>query len=216
MAYNPSFLYQEIKTFNPNGFDFGDDRYAVTISGVSGKVVTLNTVSNAQKGQSLLQGTLSSIITAVDPIGMTVTVTDTLAWQNAAATLVRPINQVIVSTPIHAGFPHYTKNWTRTMFDFSQANFSAINATFLSNISLFAESVVLKPQGSTAPWGNFPWDGQPWGGVSLLTQTIPTLVPRNKSYANWLQIGLNLNQALTNFNFLGTTASYDIIGDALR
>jgi hypothetical protein len=39
-AYNTDYLYQEVKTYNPNGFDFGDDRYPVTISSTD-LVVTL-------------------------------------------------------------------------------------------------------------------------------------------------------------------------------
>ena len=220
VSYNPSFLYQEIKTYNPNGFDFGDDRYPVTITGISGLVVSLTSAANAQVGQSLLQDNLDSVITAVDLVGNTVTVTDLLSWTDGAATLVRPINQVIDSTPIHGGFPHYVKNWTRALFDFSQANFSTITATFHSNVSLTTETVPISPQENSALWGEFAWPGlvggEPWGGTTLLTQAIPTLVPRNKSYANWIQIGLNLNQALTNFNFLGSTATYDIVGDTLR
>jgi len=219
VSYNPEFLYQEVKTYNPNGFDFADDRFAVTITGATGLVVSLTSAANAVIGQSLLQGSFVSVITAVNMGANTITVTDLLSWVNGAATLGNPINQTVVSTPIHAGFPHYTKNWTKCLFDFSNVNFNSIVASFASNISSYQENVTLLPQ-QGAGWGEFPWPGtsggEAWGGLTIFSQAIPTLVPRNKSLANWIQVGVSLNQAFTNFSFLGTTSTYDIIGDTLR
>jgi hypothetical protein len=34
--------------------------------------------------------------------------------------------------------------------------------------------------------------------------------------AHWVQVGLQLNQALSNFQFLGCSLSYDIVSDISR
>ena len=151
-SYNSNFIYQEVKTYDSGGFDFGDDRYAVTIGNVNGLVITLNSVTHAAIGMSLLQGILKSIITAVDVVGLTVTVTDLFSWELSSATLVQPIAQTIVTTPISAGFTHYMKNYSRLIYNFSNANFSSITASCISDISLYTEFWPIMPQ-TNGGWG---------------------------------------------------------------
>jgi hypothetical protein len=50
----------------------------------------------------------------------------------------------------------------------------------------------------------------------LLTQAIATTPPREKMLAHWVQVGLSLNQALSNFQFLGSSLTYDIVSDISR
>jgi hypothetical protein len=213
--YNKQFIYQEVKTYNANGFDYADDRYAVTISGVSGKVVTLNSVASAQIGQTLYQNYFTSVITAVDPTGVTVTVSDIFSWANGAATLATPFTQTILTTPISANFTHYMKNYSRLIYNFSNANFSNILASCSSDVSPYSEFWPIKPQ-DNGQWGQFNWGLLPWGGSSFLTQSVATCPPRNKMLAHWVQVGLSLNQALANFQFLGCSLTYDIVSDVSR
>jgi hypothetical protein len=214
-SYNTNFLYQEVKTYNPNGFDFGDDRHPVTITGTSGLVVSLTSVTNAQVGQTLSQNFFSSIVTAVDVVHATVTVTDLFSWSNGAATLVQPFQQTVVTTPISANFTHYMKNYSRLIYNFSNANFSTITASCISDASLFTETWLIRPQINGA-WGLFQWGEIPWNGTSLLTQAVSTTPPMQKMLAHWVQVGLSLNQALSNFQFLGCSLSYDIVSDISR
>lgn len=214
-SYNSNFLYQEVKTYNPNGFDYGDDRYPVTITGAAGNVVSVNSVTYAQVGQTLSQNFFASIVTAVDPIGVTVTVTDLFSWANGAATLVQPFQQTVVTTPISANFTHYMKNFSRLIYNFSNANFSSIQASCISDASLYTETWPIKPQINGA-WGLFQWGQIPWNGTSLLTQAVATTPPIQKMLAHWVQVGLSLNQALSNFQFLGCSLSYDIVSDISR
>lgn len=214
-SYNSNFLYQEVKTYNPNGFDFGDDRYPATITGTAGLVVTLASVTHAQVGQTLAQNFFTSVVTAVDVIGVTVTVTDLFSWANGAATLVQPFEQTIVSVPISANFTHYMKNYSRLIYNFSNANFTTITASCISDASLFTETWPIRPQINGA-WGLFKWGQIPWNGTSLLTQAVATTPPLQKMLAHWVQVGLSLNQALSNFQFLGCSLSYDIVSDISR
>jgi hypothetical protein len=214
-SYNTNYLYQELKTYNPNGFDFGDDRYSVTITGVSGRVITLSSVTHAQVGQTLLQNFFTSVVTAVSVTDSSITVTDLFSWVNGSATLVNPFAQTVVTTPISANFTHYMKNYSRLIYNFSNANFSSITASCVSDISLFTETWPILPQVNGA-WGLFSWGEVPWNGTSLLTQALATLPPRQKMLAHWVQVGLSLNQALSNFQFLGASLTYDIVSDISR
>lgn len=214
-SYNSNFLYQEVKTYNPNGFDYADDRYPVTITGAVGLVVSLNSVTHAQVGQTLAQNFFASVVTAVDPIGVTVTVTNLFSWANGAATLAQPFQQTIVTTPISANFTHYMKNYSRLIYNFSNANFSTITASCISDVSLFTETWPITPQ-INGQWGLFKWGQIPWNGTSLLTQAVATTPPIQKMLAHWVQVGLSLNQALSNFQFLGCSLSYDIVSDISR
>lgn len=214
-SYNSDFLYQEVKTYNPNGFDFGDDRYPVTITSSTGLTVVLSSVTHAQAGQTLAQNFFTSVVTAVDIPSHSITVTDLLSWSNGAATLVNPFQQTVLTTPISANFTHYMKNYSRLIYNFSNANFTTIEASMLSDVSLSSETWDLSPQ-RNGDWGRFPWGQVPWNGTSLLTQAIATTPPRQKMLAHWVQVGLSLNQALSNFQFLGCSLSYDIVSDISR
>lgn len=214
-SYNSDYLYQEVKTYNPNGFDFGDDRYPVTITGAANLVVSLSSVTNAFPGQTLLQNFFTSVITAVNVVAKTVTVSNLFSWANGSATLVNSFQQTVVTTPISANFTHYMKNFNRLIYNFSNANFSSITASCVSDVSLYTETWPIVPQINGA-WGLFQWGNIPWNGTSLLTQSVATMPPRNKMLAHWVQVGLNLNQALSNFQFLGCSLSYDIVSDISR
>lgn len=214
-AYNTNFLYQEVKTYNPNGFDFADDRYPVTITGVSGKVISLSSVTHAQAGQTLLQNFFTSVVISVDVVHSTITVADLFSWQNGAATLANPFQQTVLTTPISANFTHYMKNFSRLIYNFSNANFTTIQASCISDVSLFSETWPIAPQ-VNGLWGLFNWGEIPWNGTSLLTQAVATCPPRQKMLAHWVQVGLSLNQALSNFQFLGCSLTYDIVSDISR
>ena len=214
-SYNSNFLYQEVKTYNPNGFDFADDRYPVTITGATGLVVSLSSVTHAQVGQTLAQNFFASIVTAVNTMASTVTVTDLFSWSNGDATLAQPFQQTVVTTPISANFTHYMKNFSRLIYNFSNANFSTITASCISDVSLFTETWPIVPQINGA-WGLFQWGQIPWNGTSLLTQAVATTPPIQKMLAHWVQVGLSLNQALSHFQFLGCSLSYDIVSDISR
>jgi hypothetical protein len=214
-SYNTNFLYQEVKTYNPNGFDYADDRYPVTITGVSGKVITLSSVTHAQAGQTLLQNFFTSVVLSVNVGASQITVVDLFSWQNGAATLANPFQQTVLTTPISANFTHYMKNFSRLNYNFSNANFSAITASCISDVSLFSETWPIRPQ-VNGLWGLFNWGEIPWNGTSLLTQSVATCPPRQKMLAHWVQVGLSLNQALSNFQFLGCSLTYDIVSDISR
>ena len=214
-SYNSNFLYQEVKTYNPNGLDYGDDRYPVTITGATGLVVSLSSVTHAQIGQTLLQNFFTSVVTNVNVGASTVTVSNLFGWANGSATLVNPFQQTILTTPISANFTHYMKNYSRLIYNFSNANFSTITASCISDVSLFSESWPIAPQ-INGNWGEFEWGDIPWNGTSLLTQAVATCPPRQKMLAHWVQVGLNLNQALSNFQFLGCSLTYDIVSDISR
>lgn len=214
-SYNSNFLYQEVKTYNPNGLDYGDDRYPETITGVSGRVITLASVTHAKVGQTLLQNFFTSVVTAVNIPSSQITVAGLFSWVNGAATLVNPFEQTIVTTPISANFTHYMKNFSRLIYNFSNANFTTITASCISDVSLFTETWGLTPQ-VNGLWGLFAWGDVPWNGTSLLTQAVATCPPRQKMLAHWVQPGLSLNQALSNFQFLGCSLTYDIVSDISR
>ncbi len=214
-SYNSDFLYQEVKTYNPNGLDFADDRYPVTITGAVGKVITLSSVTHAQVGQTLLQNFFTSVVTAVNVMASTITVSGLFSWTNGAATLANPFVQTVVTTPVSANFTHYMKNFSRLIYNFSNANFSSITASCISDVSLFTETWAIVPQ-VNGLWGLFAWGEVPWNGTSLLTQAVATCPPRQKMLAHWVQVGLSLDQALSNFQFLGCSLTYDIVSDISR
>lgn len=211
---NPAFAYQERKTFTLQ--DYVDDIFDVNIVAFNGTVIELDTVDATWVNNYLAQGGLQSKIVSVNTVDNEVTVEDDFDdWEIDAATVIQPIPITVMWTPITTGTPHFTKNWTRANFWFAGGSFTELNAGFISDLSPYGEEVPME-LGSNAPWGQFGWGIGPWGGTSDFSQTIQTLVPRNKAFSHWLQPYITSGTPYTNINLLGVSMTYDVVSDVMR
>lgn len=214
-AHNPSFIYQERKTFTVQ--DYVDDTFDNTISASSGATVTLvDPVSVQYLGAYLNQEDQYSIITAIDPLLNTVTVEDAdIIWDNASCAILTPIPAEITWAPFTSNYPHFMKNYTRIKYWFKEGNFETVEATFVTDISPNAEGFTISlPEGE--PWGSGPWGQFNWGGTSALSTTAPTLVPRQKALGHWIMPGLSLSFPYAKLACEGCTLTYDVVSDVVR
>lgn len=212
------YLLQERKSFTK--LDYADDEYAVTISASSGKIITINSTLHLEVGDTLYQvtasnGTSSSNITEITDSTHIVTA-DTLTWDNAPATVYKPIDVFIQTTPEHGGNPALVKKFTEMVTFFDTAVFNTLTVGVSSDFSPFAESIELTPR-SFGAWGSFPYGtGANWGGGSTITQAIRTFIPKNKVYARWLTISISHKKALTVFAYEGLSLTFDSVSTRTR
>lgn len=206
------YILQERKSFTET--DFADDEYAVTITASSGMTVNVNSTANALTGYTLVQGFSQSRITAIVD-ATTLTVEDTIAWSNAAATVYRPIPVTVEWVPVHGGNPTVTKMFKEILFFFSNPDFDEIGLSFSSNFSQFDESFTITPT-SLFGWGTFAWGTEPWGGGRGAIQPIRTWAPIQKCRAHWLNIKMTKSQALTTFALNGLTVYATSMGYRFR
>lgn len=214
-------VLQERKSFTLT--DYVDREWAVTITAASGKVVTLSDVSNAVVGYSLAQnvspGTveLDSIITEVDTMALTVTVTDDLSWYvGDTAAIYQPIASSITYAPLTCNYPNFLKRFEPVMqFIFSQSNFQSAEIGFTTDLYSSQETVDVVPR-QQGGWGTFGFGKLPWGSNSVPLQMINTYLTKNTTIGHWLNMSVSMNQAFENIALNGASGFYDILGERMR
>lgn len=213
-------VLQERKNYNIT--DYADRQWAVTITGVTAKVVTLTDVSTAVIGYSLAQNIsggqvgLLSVITAIDTINKTVTVELALAWTNGAAIIAQPIQQTLTYTPLTCGYPNFIKKFQPVLsFVFGQSGFTQATVGFSTDFYPTVENVILSPK-FAGGFGTFPFGSIPFGESSVFLQGIPTFLTKNTFLCHWLNISVTMGRAFENMELSGIFAFYDIAGERSR
>lgn len=213
-------VLQERKNYNIT--DYADREWSVTISGATGKVVTLNDVSNAAIGYSLAQNIsggqvgLMSVITGIDTINNTVTLELSLPWTNGSAIIAQPITQSLTYAPLTCGYPNFIKKFQPVLsFVFGQSGFTKATVGFSTDFYQNIENVTLLPKFSGG-WGTFPFGTVAFGVSATYLQGIPTFLTKNTFMAHWLNISVTMGRAFENMELNGIYAFYDIFGERSR
>lgn len=216
-----AYIYQERKNYLYT--DFMDDQFPVTITGVTGLVVSLSsTPLTAWIGYGLDQTNAGiAIITAVDTVHNTVTVSlqlsttpnSAIPWVAGAATIDVPIPGALTYCPITAGFAHYMKNWSRINYWINNGNLALINVGFISDIT--GPGITQYLQANTiGAYGFGPYGPNPYGGSYNFPQAIQTLVTTNESFSHWIEPVITISFPQVRLSCLGVSITYDIVADA--
>lgn len=221
------FMFQEKKSFTR--IDFADIEIPVTITSFSGRTVTLTDTSQVTVGWSLAQlvpettATPSrllnlSVITAV--VSSTeITVTDIINWSLSPDTFTaveQPITVSVRYCPIIGGNqtgqpnnPGTVKFFKEAQFFFQNVEFDFVNVSFSSDLIANSAQIPLVPVPAAIGWGQFAWGQVPWGGISqFAVSAVRTYIPLVARRAHWLNIELNVSQAMTTFTYGGCVIQY--------
>lgn len=224
------FMFQERKTFTT--VDFADIELPMHITSFSGKTVNVTSSTNATVGWSLVQldpegpDTAAkivniSVITAVNSPTQ-ITVTDTITWDlsgTPTTLVVQPIPISVAFTPITGGNvgptgndprgnPGIIKFFQEMQAFFQHLDFDFITFRFSSDFNASSKPINLIPGSATKGWGSFGWGDEPWGGGPIVAQSIRTYIPLSARRAHWLNVKLELSQAMTQFTFAGLVLTY--------
>lgn len=221
------FMFQERKSFTR--IDFADVEIPVTITGFNGHTVTLTDTSKVTVGWSLAQlvpevtATPSrllnlSVITAVIN-ATTITVTDIINWSLAGGTFTaieQPIPVNVRYCPIIGGNqtgqpnnPGTVKFFKEAQFFFQDVEFDFVNVSFSSDLITNSQQIPLVPIPASIGWGEFAWGQISWGGLSqFAVSAVRTYIPLPARRAHWLNIELNVSQAMVGFTYGGCVIQY--------
>lgn len=192
--------------------DYVDEAFAVTISSSSGLVVSLNSIQGINIGDVLFySSTVASVITAIDPVGITVTVSDILTWGTGGAYIYPAINSVIQWKPSVAGNPAFVRQYSEGMAIFKRTRFNEATLAMFTDTSQSYEDTIL--QGFTiANWGTFVFGSQPWGGINQ-PRSIRFLVPQDKQVATQLTAQLSIRNGYSRWALNGIAIAYNLISE---
>lgn len=223
------FMFQEKKSFTR--IDFADIEIPVTITGFSGRIVDLTDTSQVTVGWSLAQLVpetiatpsrllnLSVITTIINPTQ--IQVTDIINWSLSLSTFTaieQPIPVTVQYCPIIGSDgvgqsnPGLVKFFKEAQFFFQNVEFDFVNVSFSSDLISSSSRIPLVPVPATTGWGQFPWGQTPWGGLSeFAVSAVRTYIPLSARRAHWLNIELNVSQAMVGFTYGGCVIQYQSV-----
>jgi hypothetical protein len=222
------FVFQERKSFTR--IDFADIEIPVTITGSSGRTVTLTDTSKVIVGWSLVQLVTESISTPSQILNISVitsivdathiTVADILNWDLSGGSFTaieQPIAVAVRYCPISGvgmslnapGNPGIIKFFKEVQFFFQNVEFDFVNVSFSSDFISNSSVLPLVPVPAAQGWGQFPWGQVPWGGIDeFAVSSVRTYVPLYARRAHWLNLSLSLDQAMVGFTYGGCVVCY--------
>ena len=218
------YVFQERKSFTIS--DFADIEIPISVVSYAGRIVTVSSTAGAKIGWSLAQVDAYStdnpirisVITAV--LDSThVVVTDLLLWDTSGgqySAFEQPIPIDVQFCPIIGnadipttrGNPNAIKFFQELQVYFQNINFEEITFLFSSDFTAAAISVNLVPTQQSGGWGDLPWGSGPWGSGGAALQSIRTYIPLQARRAHWLNLEMQISQAMTQFTFAGLCLTY--------
>ncbi len=207
------YVYQERKSFT--FVDYADESYAVTITNVSGTLITLADASSAVVGYALKQGNRISTILEIN--GNVLTVNYELLYVNGAATVDAPFEVSITFVPLTAKNPNIVKHFTECSFYFKEANFETIEAEWSSNLAEVETDILPIPDIAGAAFGTLTFGTFPFGGGNATDGrfTIRTYFPLSSSRANWVIQTLRTNEPFVNMSLMGMSYKFNPMSSKL-
>lgn len=203
----------ERKTFTLD--DYADEEYSVTIDSIdSDTEMTLVDASNVEEGMTIEQSSRRMVIESVD--GDTITVASTNGFEEAAATVYTPIQNILQWSPIDTENPGIIKQFSEISLFFKDAAFREIVATFSTNISTVGEDVPIANTYYPDSWGIARWGEFPWGGELGGQSALRTYVPRDKQRGSWLFLRLETDEAFTGFSLQGVSLIFNNISSRIK
>lgn len=219
-------LFQERKSFTNS--DFADIENPVTITATSGRTLTVTSTTGAKVGWSIAQLTAEatnepSIVTQISQItniidSTHIVVKDDVVWDLMATFTAyeQPIPIDVAFTPItgapvhptSGGNPGIIKFFQEMQLMFQSIQFDQITAYFSSDFITSAVPVPIVPIQPEGGWGDDKWGSGPYGGGVSSTQSIRTYIPLSARRAHWLNLNLQLSQAMANFTLAGLVLTY--------
>lgn len=227
------YVFQEKKSFT--NIDYADIELPVTITGFNNSnplqfIVDLTDTSQVVVGWSLAQLVPESINTPTKILNLSVitqilgptqiVVTNAINWDLTMASFTaieQPIQVKVRYCPIigaaaypnTSGNPGLVKFFKEIQLFFQNVGFDFVTVRFSSDFVPGGPPLNLIPTPVTTGWGTFAWGQVPWGGgTNFQVAAIRTYIPLQARRAHWLNLEIDINQAMTGFNYGGCTIQY--------
>jgi hypothetical protein len=203
---------QEFKNFNFR--DHVDYGFASTISDWDSttKVITMAQADAVSVGDVIWQSdSIYSIVTAVDGVGGTVTVSFSAGFTAAACRVYRAISTRVRWVPITGGNPGMMKQFRElTMIFTGQFSLNG-DVTFRSDVSPSGDTVEVTGA-AVGLWGLAPWGSVPWGGGQRSSPTR-TYVPRDKQRCSQLTLDWEHSIGYSKYQLAGISVIFTTMSE---
>jgi hypothetical protein len=212
-------VFQERKSFTDA--DYADPEYAITITAISGALVSFTLAVPPQVGWCISQGGVSIPIASFTTVGgggayvATLTANAPGSWTTGAAILYPSVSMDVAWHSWIGGSPDQMKQVRQVGIladdEVAYNSVTQLNITFTSNLDAQPETIPLTSPG--VGWGA-AWGAFAWGGVAD-SAGYPTWVPRNKQYCARLQVGVSHPVALEKLSIAGVCFSFEGVSERI-
>lgn len=207
-------IFQERKTFTAN--DFCDESLSgYNIVSYSDLVVELDSIDDIEIGDVLYESAANySIITEIDAVLSTVTVSNLKTWTVGAVTIIKAIDCELEFTNITNDNPGVMKIYQEVAWLFREKNFATGTTSFYTDLSGGYDDTTITGDYGTGSWGGFPWGTIPWGGV-LRPKPIRVFVMREKSRGSLLSVRLKIKNAFAAWAMNGLSVQFEYVSERM-
>jgi hypothetical protein len=200
-------LYLSKERKNANSSDYTDEQIDVTVSSITGTVLTVDTVTGIEVGDIYYQSSDKySRITEIAPLDMTITVADDLSWSTGSREVRKQYISTLEWNPIHLGTPGRMKQWFEWL-GLLTMDFNTASVYFKTDQDSGWEGVDLTGYPSDL-WGLFPWGEAPWGGGGEVEFAHRTYIPRTKQRSATIHVQLIIDTTFTSWEMSGFELTY--------
>lgn len=207
-------VYAERKDFTYT--DFSDETLTgYNIVSSSAKSVVVDSITSVSVGDVLWQSsTILSVITAIDAGTNTLTVSDTVSWTVAAASILKAIPCEVEFTNLTSDNAGTSKHYQEIAWLFREKSFDTATTSFYTDLSGgYSDTTINGTFGSDA-WGGFAWGSIPWGGI-LRPKPIRVFVPREKSRGSLLSVRLKVQNAYAKWSLNGMSVQFEFVSEKM-
>lgn len=207
-------VFQERKSLTYT--DFADETLTgFNITSFTGTSVVIDTIVNIEVGDVLWQSsTILSIITAINAGTNTLTMTSTIAWSVAAASILKAIPCELEFINMAADNAGSSKHFQEIAWLFREKSFSTALTSFYTDLSGGYSDTTMTGTYGTNVWGSFTWGLIPWGGISR-PKPIRVFVAREKSRGSLLSVRLKVNNAYSRWSLNGLSLQFDFVSERM-
>ena len=207
------YIYQERKTYSLN--DYQDDEHAITITNVTGNVITYTGYTSATSGMLVKQGEIETLIATADST-TTATLEDATGLTTGAATIYELIDVEIEWSKNDCGNPGELKHFREATFLFRERSTKIFEVGFSTNFISIPEYTIIEPE-YEGGWSEFAWGGLAWGG-SDTAKPVPfrTLVPQEMTRAHWIFIQCRSRKAKSSFGVSGISLMFSRMSERFQ
>jgi len=193
-------------------FDNADDTISVTITVISGLIITLSDATGVNVDDALKQGTVTANIVAVN--GNDITLDAILSWTLASADVFSSFECKLKWLPIYGETPHIMKRFREMSCNFRDIN-DTIKITFDNNFNTKQPvSVNIPVSVFDEGWGEPIWDDGAWGGDLVSgPQEVRTYFPLEMQRALWANIEVSVKRAFSLFTLNGVAVHYEYMSE---
>ena len=213
-APQTNLISRERKNFNFR--DLADFGTIVEITNISGSTITLDTISNVERGDVLFQdSTTFAVIGSVDTSLKTVTLLNEADFTvGTDREVLKAIDTRVQWVPITGQNPGIQKHFREASLMFKQEISVEAELDFSTDIQSSFEGITLTSDTVTVSWGLFGWGNSPWGGTAI-RKSLRTYVPLEKQRASQLNCRFQHAIGFSNFKLAGLSVIFEPMSERI-